>query len=355
MSVALSVSYFSLNLDVMRLKPTILFSLFLLIGTTACHEFYEIVDELKPQPPKVSDVASGLAFPLGVDVDDDGQLWITESGTGLTNDGEVSLITKDGKLYPVVQGFSSFTSEGAVVGLNHLILKDGILWILHGIEGRLYKLNVSAYRPGDAPLQAKDLEFEDIGTFVKNYNFEEDTNETNIYNITVGPDGDFYITDAAANAIIRRHASSGELNIFAVVPAIPNPGNPDFPTVQSVPTGIAFDGDKFLVSTFTGYPFPRQATIFEFDLQGNATKYQGGLSNLTDLALGTDHHPVVVEYSTFSAQGFAPNAGRLVFSSRQKNVSVLTGLNFPTSIERSGLKTYYITYPVDGKIQKVVF
>ncbi len=345
----------------MRTKITVFLSLLLLLGTTSCEEFYDIVDELKPKPPRVKDFVSGLASPLGIEADAEGQLWVTEAGTGNTptgtSDGQVSLITPEGKVYPVAQGFSSFKSaEGVVNGLNHLILKDGVLWILHGIEGRLYKLDVSTFQPGDAPKQAKDLEYEDLGKFILGYDFKEDTNESNIYNITIGPDDDFYIADAAANAIIRRDADSGELSVFAEVPAIAGTGSGEIPDAQSVPTGIAFDGERFLVSTFTGFPFPaKKAVIYELDLQGNVSVYQSGFSNLTDLKLGTDRHPVVVEYSNFTGQGFAPNVGSFIYSSRRKNVALLNNLNFPTSIERSGLKTYYILYNTDGKIQKAVF
>ncbi|RDC63343.1 ScyD/ScyE family protein [Adhaeribacter pallidiroseus] len=345
----------------MRNKLTILLSFSLLVGTAGCDEFYEIVDEIKPKPPKSRNVIQGLHAPIGIEADNQEQLWITESGSGKslegTNDGQVSLVTPEGKVYPVVKGFTSFTNDGAVVGLNNLILKNGKLWILHGVEGRLYKLDITTFKPGDTPLQAKDLDYEDVGTFIKNYEFTEDTNESNIYNLTVGPEGDFFMVDAAANAIIRRDAETGKLSVFAYVPAVPYAGG-ELPGAQSVPTGIVFDGERFLVSTFTGFPFPqKRAPIYEFDLEGNVSVYQTGFTSATDLVLGTDHHPVVVEYSVWNNQTFtfAPNAGDLVFASRQKNVPVLTNLNFPTSIERYGLKTYYIVSNTDGTIQKVTF
>jgi hypothetical protein len=346
----------------MRTKLTILLSFSLLVGTSGCNEFYEIVDEIKPKPPKSNNVIQGLHAPIGIEADNQERLWITQAGTGKTlppnnlNDGQVSVVTPDGHVYPVVTGFTSFTSDGAVVGLNNLILRNGTLWILHGVEGRLYKLDITTFKPGDTPLQAQDLDYEDLGTFIKKYEFTQDTNESNAYNLTVGPEGDFYIVDAAANAIIRRDAKTGKLNVFAYVPTVPYAGG-ELPA-QSVPTGIVFDGERFLVSTFTGFPFPqKQAPIYEFDLEGNVSIYQNGFTSATDLVLGTDRHPIVVEYSAWNNQTFTfePNAGSLIFASRQKNVPVLTNLNFPTSIERYGLKTYYIVYNTDGKIQKVTF
>src|SRR5688572_14960453 len=122
----------------MHSKITYFFLLVLLLGTTACEEFYDIVEEIKPRPPRSTIFATGLIAPLGVESDALGQLWVTEAGTGETNDGELAFINSEGVVYPVVQGFVSEASpEGAIFGLNHLLLKDNILYMLHGVEGRL--------------------------------------------------------------------------------------------------------------------------------------------------------------------------------------------------------------------------
>lgn len=344
------------NSKTMRTKLTFLLSLMMLIGTTGCDEFFDIVDEVKPHKPQVTAFATGLTAPLGLEADAKGQLWVTEAGTGLTDDGQLSLITPQGRVFPVVKGFpSSVSPEGAVFGLNHLLLKEGILWMVHGVEGKLYKLDISSFQPGDAPLQANDLEYEDIGSFVKDYVFEDDTDETDIFNLTIGPEGDLFIVDAAANAIIRRKANTGELSVFATIPPIDNPsGEPA--QVEAVPTGIVFDGQKFLVCSFTGFPFPPQkAAIYQVDLNGNTSVYQTGLSNLTDIELGIDRKPVVIEYGTWTGETFADNSGAMLRSTPQRNTPVVTGLNFPNSIKRTGPKTYYLAQTFDGKIQKVIF
>ena len=338
-------------------KITLFFSILTLLFTTSCNKIIEIADELKDHHQvQVSTYATGLVSPLGIEADAKGQLWVTESGTGTTNDGQLSLITRDGKVYPVVKGFpSSVSPEGAVFGLNHLILKDGTLYILHGVEGKLYKFNISSFHPGDAPIQASQLAYEDIGTFVKNYVFQDDTNETDIFNLTVGPGGDLFIADAAANAIIRRNSGNGKLSVFATIPPVNNPaGNPA--KVQAVPTGIVFDGHRFFVCTFTGYPYPaKNATIYQVDLNGNTSVYQTGLSTLADIELGIDQKPVVIEYGTWTGETFVQNSGTVVRSTRETNTQIVNGLNFPNAIKRSGLATYYVALTFDGKIQKVVF
>ena len=341
------------------MRPKLISHLVLLalLLATGCRELEQLVDETEPRPLKRKAVpfVTGLTAPVGLEVDGKGQLWVTEVGLG-NDDGKVSLVTPGGKVYPVIEGFRSFTDPaGDFVGLNHLLLQGNTLWILHA-EGKLYRADVSSFRPGDAPLKANALAFEDIGSFVKAYDFEEDTEESNPYNLTLGPGGDFYIVDASANAIIRRDAKSGALSVFATVPGIPNPIPDGPPTVQSLPTGIVFDGHRFLVSTLLGFPFPSEkARIYQFDLHGNASVYQDGLNSLIDIELGLDLRPVVLQYGTWTGQEFAPNSGRVIRSTGQKTTTLLEGLNLPTDIERSGLKTYYVTNLAEGSIQKFAY
>lgn len=341
----------------MKKHLNLFLSMLVLACTTGCEYLPDLVDVDKPHPnkPLVTPFASGLTAPLGIEADAKGQLWVTEAGTGLADNGQLSLVTPQGIVYPVVTGFpSSASPEGGIFGLNHLILQGNTLWMLHGVEGKLYKLDISSFQPGDAPLQASELEFENVGTFVKAYNFEDDTDESDLFNLTIGPEGDLYMVDAGANAIIRRKDGTGELSVFAIIPRVPNPGG-DPAQVEPVPTGIVFDGQRFLVSTFTGFPFPaEQAIIYQVDLQGNTSVYQTGLSTLTDLELGVDKKPVVLEYGTWTGESFIPNSGSIVRSTLAKNTQLVTGLNFPNSIERSGMKTFYVAQTFDGIIQKVV-
>ncbi|GAB4018668.1 hypothetical protein GCM10028773_19090 [Spirosoma koreense] len=305
-----------------------------------------------PDGPRVTPVASGLVAPLGLEADAKGQLWVTEAGSGTANDGQLTLITTDGTKYPVVTGFTSSVSpEGAVFGLNHILLQGNTLWLLHGPEGRLYQFDISTFKPGDAPLLASNLAYEDIGSFVKAYDFQDDTGESDVFNLTVGPDGDLFIVDAGANAIIRRSASSKQFSVFATIPPIIHPGSD---TLEAVPTGIVFDGQKFLVSNFTGYPFPTgQAPIYQYDLLGHESTYQTGLTTLTDIELGPDQQPVAVQYGIWNGQGFDDNSGSIVRSTAQGNTTLVSGLNFPNSVKRSGPNTYYIAQTFDGTIQKV--
>lgn len=338
----------------MKSKLTTLFFTLSLLVSTGCQEFYDYFDNVEPGKTRVKEFATGLATPLGLAVDAKEQIWVTEIGTG-HDDGKVSVIRPNGTRYVVIDGFPSFTGPGGpeeIVGLNHLLVNDGILYILHA-NGTLYKANVASFEPGDTPLQASALMKEDIGSFVLNYAFEEDTEESNPYNLTVGPDGNLYIADAAANAIIRR-TPAGALSVFATFPDITNPTPVGPPTINAVPTSIAFDGQKFYVTTLTGFPFPSgKARIYTLDLSGKISHYQEGFTTLTDMTLGTNNKPVVVEHAQFTQQGFAPNTGRIVVTDDAKQEILLQGLNLPTAIVRSGPRTFYVNSLADGKILKV--
>lgn len=331
---------------------SLLLIVILFIGILGCHKPGDL---LHNQPPKIEEYVNGLVSPLGVEASDDGMLWVSEAGTGTTSDGKLSVITPGGEVYPVVTGFSSeISAEGGVFGLNHLLLQGDTLFLAHGLDGKLFKLDVSTYSPGDAPLYASDLPYEDIGSFVKAYDFAEDTGDTDLFNLTIGPEGDIYILDAAANAIIHR-TTTGEVKMFAEIPAVITTLD-NFPTVQAIPTGIVFDGEQFLVSTFTGFPFPSgQAVIYAIDMQGNSSVFQTGLSSMTDLELDNNGKPVVIEYSTWKDNAFAEKAGQMIQATQQKNTSLLTELNFPSSLEKYGTNTYYMAHTFDGVIQKISF
>lgn len=328
------------------------FSLLLvtLIVMEGCQDHRE-----QPQP-QITSFASGLVAPLGVETDAKGQVWVTQAGSGTANDGQLSMITPQGEVWPVVTGFTSQVSpEGAVFGLNHLLLQGTTLYLLHGVEGRLYHLDIASFQPGNAPVSANSLPYEDVGAFVKAYSFANDTDETDLFNLTTGPEGDLFIVDAAANAVIRRKVSTQALSVFATLPPLMtnNPGG-GTDTLEAVPTGIVFDGQKFLISSFTGFPYPTgQAPIYQVQLDGTVSVYQTGLSTLTDIELDDSGQPLVLEYGTWTGQGFVDNSGTIVRSTTQGNTPLLRGLNFPNSIKRSGPNTYYISQTFDGTIQKV--
>lgn len=333
----------------MRINLLNFVSLLTIVFLVSCQDHRELVS---PTQLQTRDFATGLAAPLGLALDNKGQLWVTEVAAG-----KVSVITPDGKIHPAITGFSvGISPEGTPDGLNHLTYKDGFLYILHGVDEKLYIANVASFKPGDPPLAAGQLTSEPIGQFVLDYNFPQDTQDSNLYNLTFSPDGDLYIADAGANAIIRR-SKTGALSVFATVPGIPNPTPVGPPTVQSVPTGIVFDGQKFLVTTLLGFPFPAgRARIYQIDLNGNVSLYQEGFTSLVDIALGAGQRPLVLSVAEFGQQGPTPNTGKIYQTTGGQITTLLQGLNLPTSIEAgNAANTYYVNSLASGKIQQITY
>lgn len=182
----------------------------------------------------VAVIADKLLSPIGLETDASGRVWVAESGTGKC-DGRVSIITTDGKVYPVITNFESNTNEmGETDRPTHLLFVDGCLYIL-GAKGKMYIAHVENFKSGDPSVKASTLTIENIGAFVLAYNFVTNAHDSHPYNLTTGPDGAIYIADAGANAIIKR-AKNKTLSVLAEVPGINNPLPIGPPVLQSVPT-----------------------------------------------------------------------------------------------------------------------
>ena len=322
--------------------------LMLLFFIAGCHK--------GPHSPTVttSTVATGLTVPMGIEVDARGNIWVAETGTA-NNDGKVVLIKPNGAKYDAIVHLSSIPNEasGETEGPAHLLLDRGTLYILAG--NYLYKANVSGFKPGDAPIEASTLPFENIGAFVIKYPFKNDPKDTHPYNLVKGPDGDIYISDAGANAIIHRK-SAGDYAVVAELPGIANPTPVGPPQIQCVPTGIIFDGHDFLVTTLTGFPFPAgQALIYKVSLSGNVSIYQKGFTTLVDIADGNSYGHLVLHYGTFGATGFNNGTGQLILTNGASSTVLVDALNMPVGIKQVNAHTWYITCMGDGTVVKVTY
>ncbi|GAB3957670.1 hypothetical protein GCM10028805_50810 [Spirosoma harenae] len=307
--------------------------------------------------------ATGLRSPIGLTDDPKGNVWVTEAGSGTVNNGQVSVITPTGTVYPAITGFvSAISPENSPEGLNHLVYKEGKLYILHGVEEKLYIVDISGFVPGvSSPIAASTLTGFDIGTFVRNaHPNAPDPKDSNPYNLTFGPNGDLFIVDAGANAIIRRDKTSGALSIFAVFPDVPNPtypgtvANPAMgpPTIDAVPSGIVFDGSNFFVSTLYGFPFPPGiAKIYQVSGAGtpplSPSVYKSGFSGLTDLIFSPSGKLLVTEF------GFTP-PGRIA-NGDDPSATLFSPAITPVDIHLSTPfgDTYYLLYYGPGIVVKL--
>ncbi|GAB4016566.1 hypothetical protein GCM10028808_45420 [Spirosoma migulaei] len=310
-----------------------------------------------PVQPTISTLATGLVAPIGVEADASGRVFVTEQGTGI-NDGRVSEITPDGKVHPVITGLYSFKRpDNELDATDHLLAADGMLYVLNA-KG-LYTLNLASFKTGDAPIPAASLTPENIQKFVIDYAFTEDTGESHLYNMTLGPDGALYMSDAAANAIIRR-SKTGQLSVVTAVPGIANPNPagppPGPPFIESVPTGITYDGKQFAISTLLGFPFPAgKAIIYQMDLAGKLNVFQQTFNSMVDIENDGNGNYLALEFAIFGPTGFTPKTGRLLRAKGTSSDLLIDKLNMPTDLKLIDSHTAYLTSMGDGTLLKITF
>ncbi|WP_153795887.1 ScyD/ScyE family protein [Foetidibacter luteolus] len=315
-----------------------------------------------PEPPsvKVTTIVTGLQEPMGIETDWKGNIWVAETGT-TKNDGKVVVIAPgfikgEQKMmaYDAIINLSSIKNalSGEPEGPANLILDNGILYIL--AADFLYSIDVSSFKPGDEPIDASKLPYEDIGSWVRSQKIVT-PNDSHPYHLIKCIDGSIYIVDAGANAIIKRK-SAGKYSVFAKFPEAKNPTPVGPPTIQGVPTGIIFDGSSFLVSTLTGFPFlDKQAVVYKVSTSGKVSVYQDGLTTLTGITPGNLFNRVVLHFGSFGATGFVPNTGSLLLVNGNTVKPITTGLNLPAGIKQTGPQCWYITSLGDGALLQVSY
>jgi hypothetical protein len=317
--------------------------LLLLFGVFACtdHDFQQ---EPEPTLFAVSDYAAGLRAPIGMDVDDKGNVWVSEAGTG-KDDGAIVLVSPGGQKTTVLTGFKSAKGNEAVEGISHVLYDDGKLYILHGISGKLYIADVKDFKAGDPPMPLNLVPVEEYGDFVKSFKFTDPLN-SNLFGLTLGPNGDLYMTDAGANAIFKRDKHTKAFTLFAKIPDVAA-------KTDAVATGIVFDGTKFLVTTLSGFPFTAgNAKIFEINTAGNVGIYRDGFTTLTHLTLTANKKPLVIQLAEFGPKGFIPFTGKVL---NEDGKTLVGGIMMPTDIKRSGDRSFYLLSYALGTIQKLEY
>jgi len=329
------------------MQKKLLFSLVILAGTASLscedHRFEA------PASLKVTPFAENFVTPIGLESDSKGRIWVAEGGTG-HNDGRLSVILPDGKTYPVITNFESALEGNEVDGLNHLMEYDGKLYIL-GPQGHIYIADVLGMTTFGTTTEAKSLTMIDIGDWIKKHNFTVDTEMSHAYNLSIGEDGDLFIADAAANAIVRRKKIGGELSVFAEIPGVTS----TMPPAESVPTAVVYNGTHYYVSTLLGYPFPADsARIYTLDKTGKILSFKKGYSSLVDLELNTNSGLLALELGKFGAMGPMPGTGRLSRVTSTESTVIMDHLVLPTDLEKADDHTYYMS-SLTGTVSKITF
>ncbi len=209
-------------------RITVLFVILSLAGTVLA----------QPPLPEIEGaeiIASGFNGPQGVLVDDEGGVWVIDSGLGGEEDiqyvspetGEaidtrmgptarIVMISPDGEQTEVTTLPSLVAGEMEMLGGARLALLDGVLYATTGgwIGG-------VASGPPDLMGVVARVEGGMVSTVADLWAFEEANNpdglilEAHPYGIAAGPDGWLWVADAGANALLRVDPASGAIELVA--------------------------------------------------------------------------------------------------------------------------------------------
>lgn len=347
-------------------------------------------DTLKPEKSNltITTLISDLQGVMSIETDAEGNVWISENDPPFSDQnqmlddrkdyGKVSVITSNGKKHDAIVHLPSsidIPSVGLTRTINLLRDKD-MMYILAG--NVLYQVDISSFSPGGPPMDARLLSSENIRAYMAEFfSMDSAERESQPCNMTLGPEGDLYIVDAGANAIIHRKG----VNDYSFLTFFPDRFNP-FPSVssskivhpvlipdptirfmggpiiQAVPTSIIFDGKNFLVTSFTNMPFlPGKAVIYSVTMAGKIEMYGGGFDMLMDIDYEKGSDPLVVQFASsyHPDTGYAPCTGALLRVDGSETTPLARGLNQPVSIKRVEENIWYVVSSGDGAVLKITY
>jgi sugar lactone lactonase YvrE len=287
-------------------------------------------------------ILGGLNNPRGISYDADGNLLIAEAGAGgsevlmSTPDGDIKAgfssqinkVDKDGKQSIALGGlFSVGTPSGEVTGTAAVYSQDGSLWLA---------LSGGGPAPNPQPFYGDGVAEVDsngrIVTFIDTFSYELANNpdeagvvDSNVNNLTWGPDGTLYIVDTGANDILSWTEEDG-LSSFMVWKDDP------------VPTAIRFADDGSFYVGFLGQGLaPGAGKVEHWSADGKTLiETFGNLTTVTDIAIGADGSIYAVELLTqFGDQGPVPNSGAVVKVSADGATPVAENLPQPYSLAQA--------------------
>ncbi|MBP6825937.1 MAG: hypothetical protein KA165_05160, partial [Saprospiraceae bacterium] len=148
---------------------------------------------------------------VGIEVDGNGKIWLTEQGSG-NNDGAITVLNPDGTTSPFMAGLASaLTPSGELSGPVRTIQLSGdkVLVVMgEGVQSSMEALLIvdkSGWTPGTP------LPFTAIEQIIKigDFTHAQGAMNSNPYNLTWDAAGDIYIADAGGNSIVKRKDATG--------------------------------------------------------------------------------------------------------------------------------------------------
>lgn len=317
-----------------------------------------------PEPPaQPTLITGGLTSPTGVRAMPDGGLLVVELGTGGSTefpmtpapDGtpQAALMGLTARILSVAQGtgekrelvqLPSIAAGPVTLGANRVMPHRGALYVSVGgwsgdIEAERPALSGSVARidGGTAtPLATTwDIEARD--------NPDGGALETNPFGLAAAPDGSFWITDAAANSLLRLEPESGEVSRIATFPDLAE-------GVQAVPTGLAFDRDgDALVTLFSGFPFPKGGSkIVKVTPDGTVSDYVTGLSMVVDVRVAPDGGVYAVQLGEMGETDILPDSGAILRLEEGRAEVVVGELSSPSALSFGEAGDGYVTLLGNG-------
>lgn len=302
-------------------------------------------------------VATDLNGPMGLLVDDDGNLWIIDSGLG--GDESIDVVNPQmGEAMSAPYGDTSRIIRVGADGSQEVMAHLPSINLTTEMAGgaRLALLNGSVYAtmgfwiegtgddPGSITPSVVRIEDGEVVRVADLWAFEHEHNpdgfvvESHPYGLAAGPDGMLWVADAGANTLLRVDPSSGSVELMATLDGLPgpmpNPARGGAMEADPVPTGITVGADGTIyLALLSGFPFvPGSAKVMTVSPDGELSDYATGLSTLTDVQAAPDGNLYAVRVFLFGEQGPGPDSGAVYRIANGEVTEVLTGLSVPTAI-----------------------
>jgi hypothetical protein len=252
--------------------------------------------------PSMVIYASGLVNPIGITADNSGNLWVAEQGTGSGNTSRISIVTTEKQVYPFLIDLPSSMPSFEPIGAEHACFDiNGNVLVAQGtgsdsLSNSVLVVDTAGFIIGGPPLTRNSI--------VSKVNIGALVDFSNPYRIVLGPNDDWYVSDAGANRIFRIDRNTGVPSIFSIFNPIGQ--------IEAVPTGIVYTGTNFYVGILTGLPIPiGAAKIYNVDLSGNNSIYQDGFTAIVDVAINpVDNSLYALQHAEFGPP-WLDNKGRL--------------------------------------------
>ncbi len=225
---------------------------------------------------------------IGVEVDAQNNVWVTEHGTG-NDDGQITIIDPAGNKTLFMSGLPSTYNQaaGEVAGSfrTYQMPNDRVLVVIgespHEKAEALLVVNKNDFTPG-TPLTLANVEQTiKLGTYVH----AQGILQSDPFHAAWDADGNILVADAGANAILKWDKNTGAISILKMFDRFPNPFPYGPPMVDPVPTKVLTkpNGD-FYVCQLTGFPFvPGAAKVYNLTAAGDLTVHAEGFTCLTDM------------------------------------------------------------------------